>query len=130
MAKMSATRIRAEALEILTAPGGPCDPFAGSANDPDLLVQIIKESLAFLSVKIPSRRGGRRKNWRMHSCFTWLSEGRQPRRDHSRHHNTKPRRSPGGFFLAQLPFRRSTATIFFQGRAKRGDRYCEVVQCD
>src|ERR1700738_4235165 len=99
MAKMSATRIRAEALEILTAPGRPCDPFAGSANDPDLLVQIIKESLAFLSVKIPSRRGGRRKNWRMHSCFTWLSEGRQPRRDQTATTTPNPAGLPAGFFL-------------------------------
>src|SRR5258706_13178159 len=36
----------------------------------------------------------------------------------------------GGFLLAQLPFRASTATIVFLGRAKRGDRYCEVVQRD
>src|SRR5258707_4215902 len=35
-----------------------------------------------------------------------------------------------GFFLAQLPFRRFTATIVFSGRAKRGDGYREVVQRD
>jgi hypothetical protein len=29
-------------------------------------------------------------------------------------------------FLAQPPFRRSTATIDFPRRPKRGDRYCEV----
>src|ERR1700724_121934 len=36
----------------------------------------------------------------------------------------------GGFLLAQLSFRRSTATIVCLGRTKRGDRYCEVVQRD
>ena len=36
----------------------------------------------------------------------------------------------GGFLLAQLSFRRSTATIVSLGRTKRGDRYCEVVQRD
>jgi hypothetical protein len=57
MAKMSATRIKAEALELLTAPGGPCDPFAGSANDPDLLVQIIKESLDVFVSQNPQPSG-------------------------------------------------------------------------
>jgi hypothetical protein len=32
-------------LEILTVPGGPCDPFAGSVKNPDMLLQIIKETL-------------------------------------------------------------------------------------
>jgi hypothetical protein len=42
---MTATKIKAEALRILTAPGGPCDPFAEDVKDPDLMLQIIKESL-------------------------------------------------------------------------------------
>ena len=46
-----------EALEILTAPGRPCDPFAGSANDPDLLVQIIKESLDVFVSQNPQPSG-------------------------------------------------------------------------
>jgi len=43
--------------EILTAPGRPCDPFAGSANDPDLLVQIIKESLDVFVSQNPQPSG-------------------------------------------------------------------------
>jgi hypothetical protein len=42
--EMTATKIKAEALEILTAPGGPCDPFAESVKRPDVVLQIIKET--------------------------------------------------------------------------------------
>jgi hypothetical protein len=42
---MSATKIKAEALKILTGPGGPCDIFAENVKMPDMLLQIIKETL-------------------------------------------------------------------------------------
>jgi hypothetical protein len=38
--RKSATNIKAEAVAILTAPGGPCD-----VKNPDLMAGIIKESL-------------------------------------------------------------------------------------
>ena len=35
----------AEALEILTAPGGPCDPYIDGIRSPELLKWIIQKSL-------------------------------------------------------------------------------------
>jgi hypothetical protein len=54
---MSATKVRAEALEILTAPGGPCDPFAGSVKDPDMMLQIIKETFDIFVGQNPQSSG-------------------------------------------------------------------------
>ena len=42
---MSATEVKAEALRILTAPGERNDPFAEGVKDPDLWLQIVKQSL-------------------------------------------------------------------------------------
>jgi hypothetical protein len=42
---LTTTNTKAEALKILTAPGGPCDPFAEKAKNPDMMLQIIKEAL-------------------------------------------------------------------------------------
>jgi hypothetical protein len=47
---MTATKAKAEALKILTAPGAPCDPFAEGVENSDMVLQIIRESLdAFVS---------------------------------------------------------------------------------
>jgi hypothetical protein len=50
------TTIKAKALAILTAPGGPCDPFSGSVN-PDLVAQIIKQSLDIFVSQNPQPSG-------------------------------------------------------------------------
>jgi hypothetical protein len=42
---MNRAKVKAEALEILIAPGGRFDPIAEGTKDPDLLRQIIKQSL-------------------------------------------------------------------------------------
>ena len=42
---MTTTKTKAEAIKILTAPDGPCDPFAEGVKDPDLFRQIVKESM-------------------------------------------------------------------------------------
>jgi hypothetical protein len=54
---MSATKVRAEALEILTAPGGPCDPYAPSVKLPDMVLQIVKETLDDFVGKNPQPSG-------------------------------------------------------------------------
>jgi hypothetical protein len=55
--EMSATRIKAEALAILTAPGGPCDPFDASVKNPDMLAQMIKEFLDIFVSQNPQPSG-------------------------------------------------------------------------
>jgi hypothetical protein len=54
---MSATKVKAEALEILTAPGGPCDPFARGVKEPEMMVQIIRESLDHFCGQNPQPSG-------------------------------------------------------------------------
>jgi len=103
VSKRERDKIKAEALEILTAPGGPCDPFAGSATNPDMLVQIIKESLDIFVSQNPQPSG--RSPEELADAFLHQMAGqkrRQPRRDHSRHHNTKPAGPSAGFSLAWM----------------------------
>jgi hypothetical protein len=38
-------KLKAKALQILTAPDAPCDPFAEGVKQPELVLQIVKESL-------------------------------------------------------------------------------------
>jgi len=57
MAKMTATNTKAGALKILTAPGGPCDPFAESVKKPDMMLQFIKESLDTFVAQNPQPSG-------------------------------------------------------------------------
>jgi hypothetical protein len=42
---MSATGVKAEALKILTEPGGPCDIYVEGVKDPEMLLQIIKQGI-------------------------------------------------------------------------------------
>jgi hypothetical protein len=42
---MTATKIKAEALRILTAAGERNDPFAEGVKNPDLWLQIVKQAL-------------------------------------------------------------------------------------
>jgi hypothetical protein len=51
------TRIKAEALAILTAPGGPCDPFSGSVKNPDMMARIIEQSLDIFVSQNPQLSG-------------------------------------------------------------------------
>jgi len=57
MARKSATKIKAEAFAILTAPGGPCDPFFESVKDSDMMADMIKQSLDIFVSKNPQPSG-------------------------------------------------------------------------
>jgi hypothetical protein len=55
---MTTTKATADALRILTAPGGPCDPFVENVKDPDMMLEIIRESLEFFVRQNPSHGHG------------------------------------------------------------------------
>ena len=54
---MSTTKTKAEALRILTAAGERNDPFAEGVKNPDLWLQIVKESLDIFVSQNPQPSG-------------------------------------------------------------------------
>lgn len=54
---VSANKIKSDALEILTGLGGQCDPYAPSVKDPEMMLQIIKESLDAFVAQNPQPQG-------------------------------------------------------------------------
>jgi hypothetical protein len=59
---MTATKIKAEALRILTAAGERNDPFAEGVENPDLWLQIVKQALDIFVAQNTQPAGQSRRN--------------------------------------------------------------------
>ncbi len=56
MRTAAAKKTVAEALKILTAPGGPCDPYIATVKDPEFARELVKKTLENLVDENPELR--------------------------------------------------------------------------